>query len=165
MARSFFKKVIVAVNGRNSSIHAAMYAIMMAKTYNLELKAVYVIDTATIKYLTMNKFLVSDEQNDFESKLKEDGEHYLSYVEMLAATKGVKIQKELRNGAVSTEIINAAEGFDADLILLGGNEKEVGKTGIKKYSVSATENEVLANSKCPVMLVQKPEIEKIFKVF
>lgn len=165
MARSFFKKVIVAVNGRNSSIHAAMYAIMMAKTYNLELKAVYVIDTATIKYLTMNKFLVSDEQNDFESKLKEDGEHYLSYVEMLAATKGVKIQKELRNGAVSTEIINAAEGFNADLILLGGNEKEVGKTGIKKYSVSATENEVLANSKCPVMLVQKPEIEKIFKVF
>lgn len=165
MARSFFKKILVAVNGRNSSIHAAMYAIMMAKTYNLELKAVYVVDTATIKYLTMNKFLVSDEQNDFETKLTEDGNHYLSYIEMLAATKGVKIQKELRNGAVFTEILNAAEAFQSDLILLGGNEKEVGKTGIKKYALSSSENEVLANSKCPVMIVQKPEIEKLFKVF
>ena len=74
MAKSFFKKMIVAVNGHSSSIHSAMYAIMMARSYNIEIKFIYVVDTATVKYLSMNKFLVSDERYDYEERLKEDGE-------------------------------------------------------------------------------------------
>ena len=62
----FFRKVLVAINGRQSSIHAAMYAIMMAKAYSLELKFVFVVDTATIKYLTMNNLLINSEKMDFE---------------------------------------------------------------------------------------------------
>lgn len=165
MAKSFFKKIIVAINGRQSSIHAAMYAVMMARSYNLSLKFVYVVDTATIKYLTMNKLLISDEKMTFEERLYADGEHYLSYVKMLAGTKGVTAETELRSGGVFTEIIKAANEYEADLILLGGNLREVGKPGIKKNVFSHDENEVLVNAKCPVLVVQKPDIEKLFKVF
>lgn len=165
MAKSFFKKIIVAINGRQSSIHAAMYATMMARTYHLSLKFIYVVDTATIKYLTMNKFLISEEKNSFEEKLTADGEHYLNYVKNLAATKGIDAEIELRNGGVFTEIIKAADEYEADLILLGGNEREVGKPGLKKNVLSTDQNEVLVNSKCPVMIVQKPDIEKLFKIF
>lgn len=163
--KPFFKNVVVAVSGRQSSIHAAMYAIMMAKSYNLNLKFVYVVDVATIKYLSMNKLLITNEQNEIENKLREDGDHYLDYVEMLSISKGVKCQKELREGSVFREILDSAEEFDADLILLGGNEKEVNKKGVKNFAMTATENEVLANSLCPVMIVQKPNIEKLFKIF
>lgn len=165
MAKSFFKKIIVAVNGRQSSIHAAMYAIMMARTYNIAVKILYVVDVATIKYLSMNKLLITDEKNDFESKLRSDGEHYLSYIEMLASSKGLKVEKELRSGGVFTEILKAAEEYEADLILLGGYEREAGKGGLKRNVLSADQNEVLANSKCPVMIVQKPDIEAQFKIF
>lgn len=165
MPRTFFKKVIVAINGKQSSIHAAMYAIMMAKTYNLTVRFVYVVDTATIKYLMMNKFLVTDEKEDFEEKLAKDGEHYLSYVEMLAGTKGVKFERDLRRGGVFTEILKSAEEFEADLILLGGSVRQPGKTAIKKTVLSADQSGVLANSNCPVMIVQKPNIEAEFKVF
>lgn len=163
--KPFFKNVVVAVSGRQSSIHAAMYAIMMAKSYNLNLKFVYVVDIATVKYLSMNKLLVTNEKIGIEKKLREDGEHYLDYVEMLSTSKGVKCQKELREGAVFTEILDSAEEFNADLILLGGNEKDVNKKGVKTFAMTATENEVLANSLCPVMIVQKPNIEKLFKLF
>lgn len=163
--KPFFKNVVVAVSGRQSSIHAAMYAIMLAKSYNLNLKFVYVVDIATVKYLSMNKLLVTNEKNGIEKKLREDGEHYLDYVEMLSTSKGVKCQKELREGGVFTEILDSAEEFNADLILLGGNEKDVNKKGVKTFAMTATENEVLANSLCPVMIVQKPNIEKLFKVF
>lgn len=165
MAKSFFKKLIVAINGNQSSIHAAMYAIMMARVYHLSVKFVYVVDTATIKYLTMNRFLLSEEKIDFEEKLKIDGTHYLDYVERLAVSKGLEVEKELRSGGVFTEIIKAAEEYDADLILLGGTEKDAARTDYRKPVLSRDQNEVLANSKCPVLIVQKDGIEAEFKIF
>jgi len=165
MGKSFFKKVIVAVNGRQSSIQAAMYAIMMCKTYNISLKFVYVVDTATIKYLTMNRFLVTDEKMDFETRLREDGNHYLDYVCMLAGTKGLKVERELREGGVFSEIIQASNEYDADLILLGGNILDSNKKNEKRHVLSSEENNVMTHSNCPVMIVQKPDIEKIFKIF
>ena len=104
--KTFFRKVLVAINGRQSSIHAAMYAIMMAKAYSLELKFVFVVDTATIKYLTMNNLLINSEKMDFEEKLEVDGQHYLDYVKMLAGSKGIKCHTELRKGGIFTEILN-----------------------------------------------------------
>ena len=165
MGKSFFKKLIVAVNGRTSSIHAAMYAIMMARTYNCSVKFVYVVDTATIKYLAMNKFLVNEEKNSFTDHLNNDGEHYLNYVKMLAGSKGVKAETELRSGGIFSEVIKAAEENEADLIVLGGKEPASEKNILKRTFVSKDENEVLANANCPVMIVQKPEIEKLFKIF
>ena len=157
--------MIVAVNGHRSSIHSAMYAIMMARTYNISLKFIYVIDTATVKYLSMNKFLVSDERYDYEERLKEDGERYLAYAQMLAGSKGVKCETELRSGGVFTEILRAADEYEADLIILGGNEADGSKHQVKRNVLSTDQNEVLAHSKCPVMIIQKPDIEKIFKIF
>ena len=165
MAKGFFKKMIVAVNGHRSSVHASMYAIMMARSYNIELKFVYVVDTATIKYLAANKFLISDERYNFEDRLKEDGERYLSYAQMLASSKGVKCETELLSGGVFTEILHAAEDYEADLIILGGNEKDETHHVGKRNVLSTDQSEILANSKCPVMIVQKPDIEKIFKIF
>ena len=162
MAKSFFKKIVVAVNGKQSSIQTAMYAVMMSKIYNIEIRFVFVIDTATIKFLSINKLIISD---DLEQRLEADGKRYLEYVEMLASSKGVKCEKDLRKGGVFSEVLKSAEEFEADLILLGGNIREVGKTGIKHNFLSSAENGILANSKCPVMIVQKPDIEAEFKIF
>ena len=157
--------MIVAVNGHRSSIHSAMYAIMMARSYNIEIKFIYVVDTATVKYLSMNKFLVSDERYDYEERLKEDGERYLAYAQMLAGSKGLKCETELRSGGVFTEILRAADEYEADLIILGGNEKDENQHNLKRNVLSTDQNEVLAHSKVPVMIIQKPDIEKIFKIF
>jgi len=162
MAKSFFKKIVVAVNGKQSSIQTAMYAVMMSKIYNIEIRFVFVIDTATIKFLSINKLIVSE---DLEERLEADGKRYLEYVEMLASSKGVKCQKDLRKGGVFSEVLKSAEEFDADLILLGGNIREVGKTGIKHNFLTSAETSILSNSKCPVMIVQKPNIEAEFKIF
>ena len=164
MAKNFFKKMIVAVNGHRSSVHSAMYAIMMARSYNIEIKFVYVVDTATVKFLSMNKFLVADERYDYEERLAEDGERYLAYAQMLAGSKGVKCETELRNGGVFTEILRAADEYEADLISLGGTEKDE-RHQVKRNVLSNDQSEVLAHSKCPVMIIQKPDIEKIFKIF
>ncbi|MBS7261757.1 MAG: universal stress protein [Treponema sp.] len=161
MARDFFKKIIVAVNGSESSIHAAMYGIMMAKSYNLKIKAIFVVDTATIKLLSLNKFLIDEEKYSYEERLSSDGENYLKYVERLAQSKGVKIETELLKGGVYSEIVREAENYEADLLLLGGNRGQ----NRKIYRTSASDNEknILLSSSVPVLFVNKPEIDRLFK--
>ncbi len=164
MGKSFFKKIIVAINGRQSSLNAAMYAIMMAKSYHISLKFVYVVDTATIKYLAMNSLIMSDSKYSLEDKLRSDGENYLNYAVMLASKKGLTVEKELRSGGVYTEILKAADEYEADLIILGGNGNNE-RSDVKINVLNHHQNEVLSSSRCPVMIVQKPDIEKIFNVF
>ena len=99
------------------------------------------------------------------NQLTQDGVNILSYVAGLARSKGVKIESELLSGGVFTEIIKAAESFEADLIMVGGNEGSDGKKGLKKSMLSRDQNEILANAPCPVLIVQKPNIEAEFKIF
>jgi nucleotide-binding universal stress UspA family protein len=165
MQKSFFKKVIVAINGREPSIQAAKYAIMMAKSYSITLKFIFVVDEATIKYLTMNKLLVTSEKNSFLDRITSDGNNYLNYVQALAASKGVKALVELKRGGVFKEILMAAEEFDADLIVLGGSEVENAKSGLKRNMLRTEQGQILAYSKCPVMFVQDSQIDAKFKIF
>ena len=163
MIKPLFQKLIVAVNGSERSIHAAMYAIMLAKQLKCDLKAIYVVDTATIRQLTLTKFFVSEESANFETNLTEDGTRYLNYVASLAKQKGVKIETELRKGSVFSEIIKAADDYKASAILLGGKEHETAFTG-NRDSISANNGDIIANARCNVLVVREPDIEKLFKI-
>ena len=69
MIKPLIQKVIVAINGSEKSLHAAMYGIIMARQYKCELKAVYVVDTASLRQLTMSGFLYKEESEKYEKNL------------------------------------------------------------------------------------------------
>jgi len=120
---------------------------------------VYVVDTATIKQLMLSKIFVPEESIEYERSLEANGERYLSFVEELANAKGVKIEKEIRRGAVYTEIITAAEEHKADLIVMGGWEKDRSARDI----IGHAHHEIMINAKCSVMVVKESNIDQIFK--
>jgi nucleotide-binding universal stress UspA family protein len=151
--------ILTAVTGTDASILAAKYGIVMAKTYNCKLSAVYVVDTATIKQLTLSKIFLQEEGAEYEKSLENNGSRYLTFVEDLAKAKDVKIERVIRKGAIYTEILAAAEEKKADLILLGGWEKDT-KT---KDIIGHSHREIMANAKCSVLLVKEPEIDQIYK--
>ena len=159
------KKLLVAINGSDVSIRAAMYAIMLARTYKAEIKFVYVIDSATIKYLGINQMLAKDEQVDYKVDLAYEGQNYLEYAVSLAASKGVIAQSELKDGSVVTEIIKSAYDFEADMIVIGGADKKKGQQLIKRNVHSSHESDIIENSKIPVLVVKVEDIETKFKVF
>lgn len=159
------KKILVAINGSDSSIRAAMYAIMLARTYKAELKFLYVIDSATIRYLGMNQILAKDEQVDYKVDLAYEGQNYLEYAVSLAASKGLIAQSELKDGTVVTEIIKAAKAYEADMIVIGAAGKKKGEQLIKRNVHSTHQNDIIENSKIPVLVVQMEDIETKFKVF
>ena len=84
MSKPFLKNILAAVNGSQSSMQAVMYGIIMAKQYNLNLKIVYVVDTATVKFLASSNFFVDEEKDYYLESLRKDGKTYLNYAENLA---------------------------------------------------------------------------------
>ena len=163
MIKPLFQRVLVAVNGSESSLHAAMYGIMMAKVYHCHLKAVYVVDTATIKQLTLSKFLVQDESYATEAGLTSDGDRNLTYILNLAKSKGIKIDVELRKGAVWSEVVTAADEYKADLILVGGRARTETSTII--HDETSMENRsIIGSAHCSVLVVKEKFIEQLFKL-
>jgi nucleotide-binding universal stress UspA family protein len=159
MTKSLFSNIVVAITGSDASILAAKYAIVMAKAYRSRLSAVYVVDTATIRQLTLSKIFIQEESQEYEKSLEANGERYLSFVEELAHAKGVKVEREIRRGAVYTEILAVADEKKADLIVLGGWEKDRNPRDIFSHS----HREIMIYAKCSVLLVKEPDIDQLYK--
>lgn len=166
MLKPLIQKIIVAVNGSEHSLKASMYAIMYAKEYKCSLKAVYVVDSATLKQLELSKFFIPEEVERYQKNLTSDGERYLAYVKKLADDKKVKIETELRTGSVWAELIKSADEYEADLIMLGGKKSSSTSMGnsIKYDKVSSTNSEIIGSANCNVLVVKESDIEKMFKL-
>jgi nucleotide-binding universal stress UspA family protein len=166
MSAHLFENILVAINGTEDSIHAAMYGIIMARQFNAHLKAVYVVDTAALRHLTLTKIFTPDERDDYARSLARDGMRYLEHVADLGKQKGVTVETELLNGAMWTQVISAAQDMKANAILLGGN-KTVGPTasaeGAAKSEELLTYSEIFAHSPCSIIVVKEPLIEHLFK--
>jgi nucleotide-binding universal stress UspA family protein len=159
MIKGLFSNILVAVSGSDASILASKYAIVLAKLYRCRLSAVYVVDVATIRQLTLSKIFIQEESQEYEKSLEANGERYLSFVEELARAKGVKIEREMRRGAVYTELLSAADERKSDLILLGGWEKDRSARDI----ITQSHREIMVNAKCSVLLVKEPSIDLLYK--
>jgi len=157
--KPLYSNIITVVTGSEASIMAAKYAIVMSKIFHCRLSAVYVVDTATIRQLTLSKIFIQEESAEYERSLEANGHRYLSFVDELAKAKGVKIEQEIRRGAVYTEILTAADERKADLILLGGWEKDRSTRDI----IGHAHHEIMYNAKCPVLLVKSPGVEQLYK--
>jgi len=157
--KPLISNILTVITGSDASILAAKYAIVMAKHYRCRLSAVYVVDTATIKQLTMSKIFIQEESFEYEKSLEANGERYLSFVEELARAKGVKAEREMRKGAVYTEVLHMADEKKADLIILGGWEKDRSARDI----ISHAHREIMVHAKCSVLLVKEPNIDLIYK--
>lgn len=164
MIKSLFQKVVVAYNGSKSSLHAVMYAVLMAKCYKCHVKVVSVVDTATIKQLMLTKFVIEDEGRHFSESLESDAKRNLDFALGLAKSKGVKIETEMRKGSVWSEIIACADDFKADLILLGGSDNLNSLSTVNHDVVSMQQSEIIGSAHCSVLVVRQSHIDQLFKI-
>jgi nucleotide-binding universal stress UspA family protein len=107
----------------------------------------------------LSKIFIHEESVEYERSLEANGERYLSFVEELARAKGVKIEREIRRGAVYTEILTAADERNADFIIMGGWEKDRSASDI----IGHAHREIMYHSKCSVLIVKDPTIDQIYK--
>ncbi len=157
--KGLLETVVVAVSGSEASINAAKYGIALAKLYHCRLLAVYVVDTATLKELLLSRIFVPEESEEYQKSLQRNGRRYLDYVAELARKKGVELEPLLREGAVSTEVIETADENDASMILLGGFEEK----GNIRDALSRHHREILRNARCSVLFVKGPNVDFLYR--
>lgn len=159
--KPFINKVLVAISGSDSSINGAKYAIMLAKMYKWDLSVVSVVDTSTLKELLISKIFVEEESIEFQDNLEANAQRYLNYIEEIAKSKGVQINKLTKRGSVSTMIIEAAEEVDADIVVLGAWQLNRSKRDL----FTRAHMDILMDSKRSVLIVKEEDIEMMFKRF
>jgi nucleotide-binding universal stress UspA family protein len=154
------RNVLLYIDGSETSILAAQFAIGLAKTFGSNIRVIYVVNENLLNELLKAKVFVQMEKMDYERDLEEDGKRYLNYVSKLADRKGVRIETVLRKGVVHEEVAHEVEEFDCDLLIQG----ELGEVLSLRDSFYEEGERILRKVKCPVMVVRGRErVERLYE--
>jgi nucleotide-binding universal stress UspA family protein len=157
--KNLLSNIVVVVNGSESSIAAAKYAIALEKAYGCKATAIYVVDTATIRLLELARIFVDEESTEYERSLMATGKRYLSFVKELAKDKKLEIEVRLLKGSIADEAVKAADEVGADCILIGGWEKD---GSFRDINVEAN-REITKLAHCSVLVVKGAAAEAAYR--
>jgi nucleotide-binding universal stress UspA family protein len=111
--KTIVTKVLVAIDGSDSSMDAADRAISMTKEHNAELYALHVIRPDV-------DLFGPHETSEHIIEMKNEGEEYLNKVKLRANEKNIQIKTEIISSMnVSGGILEYAEQNGVDLIVIG----------------------------------------------
>ncbi|MGA7007655.1 MAG: universal stress protein [Nitrososphaeraceae archaeon] len=132
-------KILVAVDGSETSSKAAKNAIDLAERYRADLIALYIVPP-NIK------------SSEIFDLAKENGQKIVDEVKHEASAKKLIVQTEvlLDIGSVTKGIVEYAEKNNVNLIVLGTR----GISGIKRMLLGSTASGVVTYSHCPVIVVK-----------
>jgi nucleotide-binding universal stress UspA family protein len=145
-----YQKIMVAVDGSETSKQALNEAVRVAALSHGKLNAVYVIDlTALFPYA-----------GDFDSNVmmdafRRDGRQALEDAEARFAKAGVSGTTELvETGHIGEEVahrlLTCAQRFGADLAVIGTH----GRRGVRRAILGSVAERFVRLSECPVLLVR-----------
>jgi nucleotide-binding universal stress UspA family protein len=145
-----FSTILVGIDGSESSIDAADYAIEMAKK-----------DGAQVIALTVNRIplssygLATPQEEVKQSKDNEEMQEFKEWLDKIsqnAKQNSVQLKKEIINSQMSVEaaIVEYAESEGVDLIVVGTR----GNSGIKNMLLGSIASGVVKYATCPVMVVK-----------
>ena len=132
-------KILLAVDGSETSSKAAENAIDLAERYGADLIALYIVPP-------------SIKSSEIFDLAKENGQKIVDEVKHEASAKKLNVQTEvlLDIGSVTKGIVEYAEKNNANLIVLGTR----GISGIKRMLLGSTASGVVTYSHCPVIVVK-----------
>lgn len=145
-----FSKILVAIDGSQSSMEAAEYAIEMAKKDGAKIIAL------TVNRIALSSYGLATPEGEIKSpKEKEiilESKTRLDILGQNATQNNVELKTELINSQMSIDgaIVEYAESEDVDLIIMGTR----GRSGFKKLLLGSVASAVVTYSPCPVMIVK-----------
>jgi nucleotide-binding universal stress UspA family protein len=155
-----FGKILLYIDGSESSITAALFAIVLSKAHGSLLRVIYVVNDNLLSELLSAKVFVQMEKMDYERDLEEDGKRKLNYVVKLAEKKGVKVETILRTGIVHEEVAREVTASDCDLLIQG----ELGEVLSLRDSFYEEGERILRKASCPVLVVRnKQKVDRLYE--
>ena len=159
-----FFKILVAIDGSETSMRAAEYAINLSKRENqqekqeeiaCELVGLTVIDLTKLPDSFLATTSIYQGTKELEEKRKE-AKQWLDKVKTLAKEQNYDIRNlkpviiEEISSRVGHVIVNYAESKNIDLIVIGTR----GRTGLRKMLLGSVASDVVTYAHCPVLVVR-----------
>ncbi|HKZ93594.1 MAG TPA: universal stress protein [Candidatus Bathyarchaeia archaeon] len=163
MPKSFFQKILLAVDGSETSLQAEELSVMFAKKFQSKVTAVHAVpeqllDLGAKTPTDIPKAVLSEVSEWFVTK----GEDVLKNTQALFQEEGVKIEARLAHGDPAENIITLAAKEKFDLIIAGTR----GETEAELYSLGSTAEKISRHAECSVLVVkEKSSISKILVGF
>ena len=147
-----FSKILVGIDGSAASLDASRYAIAIAKKYNSQLIAIFVLHLHGIRSVS-STFITAPTYGvtAFEEE-KRAAQEWLDRIKAESHGEGVELDTEIVEGPTSVEatIVEYAEREGVNLIVIGTR----GRTGFKRLLLGSVALGVVTYSHCPVMVVK-----------
>jgi nucleotide-binding universal stress UspA family protein len=141
------KKILLAVDGSESSARAATAAFEIAEMTKSKLFIVHVIPIPVVKQIA----LMSDtDAEEILVKYAAKGERLLEGVKASAAEYNLDIELILDRGSPGDRIISQAETNSVDLVVLG----KQGISSSARIGIGGSSERVLLGIECPILLVK-----------
>jgi len=144
-----YGKILVPVDGSETSKRGLTEACRLAKEQGAELRCLFVIDE---HYLIAN-YMGFMYMPDLIDKLRDNGKEILEEASGQARKSGVQVESVLRESAgrrVSEMILDEAKTWAAGLIVMGTH----GRRGLSHLALGSDAESVVRNSPVPVLLVR-----------
>jgi nucleotide-binding universal stress UspA family protein len=146
-------RILVAVDGSDTSMKAADYAITLAKNNDNNEAEIFVINVIDIP--PMFKMLPSDTRKQLIRIGRQQATQIFDTIEQMAKSHDVKTNKintEMVETSMSAadEIIRYAKEKDVDLIVVGTK----GRSGMSKALLGSVASKVVTYSPCSVLVVR-----------
>jgi nucleotide-binding universal stress UspA family protein len=144
-----FSKILLAIDGSESSRDAARYAIELAKSSSAELIAITVLHKSLSSYGLAPA--PNETEHDKEKRVLKTKEWFEKVIQEAEATQ-INFRAELIDTQLSVEsaIVEYGEEENADLIVMGTR----GLSGFKRLLLGSVAIGVATYSTCPVLIIK-----------
>jgi len=135
-----YGRILVPTDGSDHSGLAAEHAMGLAEQFDAVVQAVFVVEQAG-----------PSGHWDFEVERQEDaGEAALDEIVARGDERGIRVERYLRRGTPSEELIDAANDYEVDLVVMGTQ----GRTGFSRIATAGSTTErVIRLTDIPTLVV------------
>lgn len=144
------KRILVPIDFSDCSRKALQYALPLAKQHQATITLLYVVPP-----VYGGTEYVANEHAQIEASMKAGGEKELAKLAMDTMLSEVSTSSVVRVGPPAKEIIEAARGLPADLVVISTH----GRTGLKHVFLGSVAEHVVQRAPCPVLVVREREHE------
>ncbi len=138
-----YQKVLISIDNSDFSLKVAEQGVELSTQLGAELAIAYIVDTSKVNQDSESGVTLQDQI----SKLKNEANATIDSI--TKEFPNSSFQKYTPEGKPSKEIVNIAEDWNADLIVMGTQ----GKTGLKRLFMGSTAENTLRLSKIPILIV------------
>jgi nucleotide-binding universal stress UspA family protein len=147
-----YQKILVAVDGSDTSILAANYASSLAEKYKAELIILNVLHLRTLRQISSSFITAPTFGLEQVKKIEEEAKRWIEDIRKRAAQKGLVSETKIIEEAASIvgTIVEFAEKEKVDLIVVGTR----GSTGFRRMLLGSVAKGVVTYAHCQVLVVK-----------